>query len=81
MKAVGQEVQVSLAPNGSPQHLTWAGRVYPVGTVLDEWRYGGRWWLGEPPRTCYRLQAGALTVEVHREDGPSPRWWLARVQD
>lgn len=81
MKQVQQEVTVTLTPGGYPRSLTWGGRTYPVGTVVDEWRFGGRWWLGERPRTCYLLQAGALTAELHREDGPHGRWWLARVQD
>ncbi|WP_221091174.1 DUF6504 family protein [Deinococcus aquaedulcis] len=80
MKAVQQEVQVD-TQDGAPRRLIWAGQAYPVQAVSDEWRYGGRWWLGEPGRTCYLVQAGALTAELHREDGEAGRWWLARMVD
>ncbi|MBZ9715939.1 DUF6504 family protein [Deinococcus multiflagellatus] len=80
MKAVGQEVQVD-TQDGAPHRLIWAGQAYPVQAVSDEWRFGGRWWLGEPGRTCYLVQAAGLTAELHREDGEGGRWWLARLQD
>lgn len=81
MKAVQQEVTVTVTGAGRPHALLWEQRSLPVRAVLDQWRYGGRWWLGERPRSCYLVQAGRLTAEVHREDGPEGRWWLARVQD
>ncbi|UBV45273.1 hypothetical protein LAJ19_20985 (plasmid) [Deinococcus taeanensis] len=80
MKAYQDEVQVDCRA-GQPRRLIWNGQVYAVQSVMDRWRYGGRWWLGEVPRTCYLVQAGALTAELHREDGEGGRWWLARVQD
>lgn len=80
MKAVQQAVEVSVTPAGEPGRLRWAGRSYPVGAVLDTWRFGGRWWLGEAPRDCYLVQAGALLAELHHERAPD-RWWLARIQD
>lgn len=80
MKAYQQEVQVE-SRGDRPTRLTWQGRAYPVQAVLDEWRHGGRWWLGERPRTCYLVQAGPLTAELHREDEPGGRWWLARMVD
>ncbi|MFN4251846.1 MULTISPECIES: DUF6504 family protein [unclassified Deinococcus] len=80
MKAYQTEVQVDLRA-GRPARLIWRGQPYPVQAVLDEWRYGGRWWLGEQPRTCYLVQAGALTAELHQEDGEGGRWWLARLVD
>ncbi|GAA5533971.1 hypothetical protein Dalu01_02379 [Deinococcus aluminii] len=64
---------------GHPRHLSWQGRTWAVQAILDQWRSGGRWWLGEVPRDCYLVQAGPLTAELHREEGG--RWWLARVQD
>lgn len=79
MRAVQQAVTVGLTPAGDPGRLTWAGRSYPVQGVLDRWRFGGRWWLGELPRDCYLVQAGELVAELHREAGG--RWWLARIQD
>lgn len=81
MRAVQREVTVTPEHGGRPRHLSWEGRAYPVALILDEWRSGGRWWLGEEGRTCYLVQAGPLTAELHHEDGPQGRWWLARVQD
>ncbi len=80
MKAVQQTVTVSLTAAGELQRMVWAGRAYPVQGVLDQWRYGGRWWLGEVPRDCYLVQAGELIAELHHEDAPD-RGWLARIQD
>lgn len=80
MKAVQSEVQVETR-DAQPTRLIWQGQAYPVQALLDRWRYGGRWWLGEQPRTCYLVQAGALTAELHHEDGEEGRWWLARLQD
>ncbi|WP_291432244.1 DUF6504 family protein [Deinococcus sp.] len=80
MKAHQTEVQVDLRA-GHPARLIWRGQPYPVQAVLDSWRYGGRWWLGEQSRTCYLVQAGPLTAELHHEDGEGGRWWLARLLD
>lgn len=81
MRAVGQAVSVTVQAGGMPRQVMWQGRALTVQTILDQWRYGGRWWLGEAPRNCYLVQAGPLTAELHHEDGEGGRWWLARVQD
>lgn len=81
MKAVQQEVGVTPSQDGCPRDVSWQGRTYRVGLILDQWRYGGRWWLEELPRDCYLVQAGSLTAELHHEDAPGGRWFLARVQD
>lgn len=80
MKAYQIEVHVDVR-EAQPTRLIWQGQAYSVQIVLDRWRYGGRWWLGERPRTCYLVQAGTLTAELHHEDGPDGRWWLARMVD
>ena len=72
---------VTVGRAGNPARFVYAGRTQIVTDVLDAWRYGGRWWLDEPPRDCYLVQAGTLTCELHHEDAPGGRWWLARVQD
>ncbi|GGO38947.1 DUF6504 family protein [Deinococcus humi] len=79
MKAVQQAVEVSLTPAGGLERLIWQGRAYAIQGVLDQWRYGGRWWRGEAPRDCFLVQAGGLLAELHHEDGGV--WWLARIQD
>ena len=81
MKAVQQEVQVTVSGAGRPHVLIWGGKAHPVRAILDQWRFGGRWWLGEPPRACFLIQTGTLTAELHNEAAPPGRWWLARVQD
>lgn len=80
MKAVQQAVEVSLTPAGEPGQLIWESRTYSIQSVLDQWRYGGRWWLGEVPRDCCLVQAGELIAELHHEDGGIV-WFLARMQD
>lgn len=47
--------------------------------MLDHWRYGGRWWLGETPRDHYLLElAGGQVVEVARREGA---WFLIGTAD
>ena len=72
---------VTLDAAGRPVRFQHRGRYLLVSAQLDDWRYGGRWWLDEPPRDCWLVQAGTLTAELHREDAPAGRWWLAKVQD
>ncbi|MGY2895091.1 DUF6504 family protein [Deinococcus sp. UYEF24] len=72
---------VTLDASGRPVRFRRNGRLYVVNAQLDDWRAGGRWWLDEPPRDCFLVQAGGLTAELYREDPPLGRWWLARIQD
>ncbi|WP_022799556.1 hypothetical protein [Thermus islandicus] len=47
--------------------------------LLDAWRAGGRWWLGEEGRDYFLLEvAGGLVLEVFRE---GEGWVLSRVLD
>lgn len=80
MKALQQEVSVEVL-EGRPVRLTWGQRHYAVSQILDVWRYGGRWWLGEAPRNCFLVQMGPLTAELHQESVPLGRWFIARLQD
>lgn len=80
MKAVQELVQVELR-EGRPSSLFWRERRYSVSAIQDAWRFGGRWWLGEPPRDCFLVQAGPLTAELHHEAREGGRWWLARLED
>ena len=72
---------VTLDASGRPVRFRYRGRYLLVSTQIDDWRAGGRWWLDEPSRDCFLVQAGPLAAELHREDAPSGRWWLARIQD
>lgn len=72
---------VTLDASGRPVRFRRQGRLHLVSAQLDDWRSGGRWWLDEPPRDCFLVQAGGLVAELHREDTPLGHWWLARVQD
>lgn len=50
-----------------------------VRRVLDAWRYGGRWWVGEPPRDYYLLELETGHVfEVYRA---GDTWTLSRIAD
>lgn len=75
---------------GRPLRFCYAGRWRAVTQQLDSWRFGGRWWLGEPPRACYLVQTERLVAELHhegvlggdaRQEASGGRWWLARVLD
>ena len=82
MKGVQELLEgVTLDAVGRPVRFRRNGRLHVVSAQLDDWRSGGRWWLDEAPRDCWLVQAGAITAELHHEDAPQGRWWLARVQD
>ena len=81
MKAIMEVTQVQSDPTGVPQRFRFRHRVYQITAVLESWLYGGRWWLNEGPRRCYHVEAGQLTAELHVEDSPGGRWWLAALQD
>ena len=90
-----QEVleDITLDTAARPVRFRHAGRWHRVRAVLDTWRFGGRWWLGEAPRDCFLVETERLVAELHREDGwedgqvggpedpPSGRWWLVRLLD
>lgn len=62
-----------------PQQLQLRDRWRRVTRLLDCWRYGGRWWLGEAPRDHYLLELDhGQVVEVCRED---EQWLLLRTAD
>lgn len=79
MRATQAAVEVE-CQDGRPHRVTWNDRRYLITALHDQWRAGGRWWLGEGARDCYLVDFGPLTAELHRED-TSGRWWLARLQD
>lgn len=55
------------------------GQRHRVVRVLDRWRYGGRWWRGEPPRDYLLLEVeGGGVLEVFREGN---RWFASRWLD
>jgi hypothetical protein len=72
-------VNVVTDANGIPSGLNGPQRPVGVRRVLDFWRYGGRWWLSEPPRDYYllELETGHV-VEVFRA---ADSWTLSRVSD
>jgi hypothetical protein len=63
---------------GRPLWVRFRGK-RPVVRLLDAWRVGGRWWLGEGGRDYFLLEvAGELVLEVFRE---GERWVLSQVLD
>jgi Family of unknown function (DUF6504) len=79
VRAIQDQIEVTLDPGGHPAPFRWQTRRYAVQAVLDSWAFGGRWWLGEAPRECYLVQAELLFAELHHDRGGI--WWLARLQD
>ncbi len=78
------------APNGAPARSTPPTRVRTsarraspgrrVLTVVDRWRYDGRWWEArEMHRDYYLLELdGGTHLELFRE---GEEWWAARASD
>jgi hypothetical protein len=72
-------VNVMTDTNGNPSKLKGPRKPVHVRRIIDAWRYGGRWWLSEPPRDYYLLELDSgHVVEVFRAD---ERWVLSRVAD
>lgn len=78
------------APNGAPPRMAPPTRARAstrrpspsrrVLTVVDRWRYDGRWWEErELHRDYYLLELdGGTHLELFREGGA---WWAARASD
>ncbi|GGR17967.1 DUF6504 family protein [Deinococcus ruber] len=81
MKAILELIEVQSDPAGEPRRFRFRQQVYTVTAVVERWLYGGQWWRNESPRRCYRVEAEGLMAELHVEDGPGGRWWLAAIQD
>lgn len=80
MKAVQRPAEVTVqASDQTPQSFVWRDQRHTVGTVLDRYRIGGRWWMGETPSTAYLVEAGGVIAELHRSDDGT--WWLVSVVD
>ncbi|MFC3861982.1 DUF6504 family protein [Deinococcus antarcticus] len=80
MRSVGELIHVHVH-HGQPAALYWQARRYPVNTVLDTWRWAGRWWLHDPPRDYWLLEAG-ITAEIYRtRTAGQLNWVLARIAD
>lgn len=80
MRRMVQPLTVHVHPvTQHPQRLCLKGCQERVARVLDHWRYGGRWWLGEAPRDHYLLElASGQVVEVARREGA---WFLIGTAD
>ena len=77
------------APDGAPPRATPPTRVRAsarrpsprrVLTIVDRWRYDGRWWEArELHRDYYLLELdGGTHLELFRE---GEEWWAARAND
>ncbi len=63
-------------------HVGWreGGRPRRVVSVIDTWRYDGRWWEGHELHRDYFLVEleGGVKAELFSEEGD---WWLAKLSD
>lgn len=65
--------------DGLPCRCQVNGRWFGVNRLLDAWRYGGRWWLGEAPRDHYLLELeDGRVAEITRE---GDEWFLIGTAD
>lgn len=94
MRSVQEVLEdVILDAAARPARFRHAGQWHRVRAVLDAWRFGGRWWLGEAPRDCFLVETERLVAELHHEygwadgwatggeDTPAGRWWLVGLLD
>lgn len=93
MRLLMTPAQVVLSEAGTPAAVAWSapeglpspapGRRAParrVISVIDAWRYDGRWWEPrELHRDYYLLELeGGAQLELYRE---GDAWWAARASD
>ena len=89
MRLLNAPAVVTLTSDGNPQAVAWqhphhgtrhAARPRRVITVIDTWRYDGRWWEErELHRDHYLLELdGGVQAEIFRENDA---WWVARITD
>ncbi|MFC3834851.1 MULTISPECIES: hypothetical protein [Deinococcus] len=72
-----------LTSSGTPLVIEMDGRTYRLSQELDQFRAGGRCWLGEPSRDVWVLACGPVTLEIARFDVEwnGSQWWVLRIQD
>lgn len=81
MRIIGEPITVHVQ-QGQPHTLYWSHRRHPVTAILDTWRWAGRWWLHDPPRDYWLLNAQHLTAEIYRTHHHGQiTWTLARIED
>ncbi len=44
--------------------------------IIDQWRIGGRWWLGERPRDYFRIEQAGKLLDIYRTPGGGGELWL-----
>ncbi len=72
--------RISVQTNAQlPSQLNWEGRTLLVKRVLNGWRYGGRWWLGETIREYFQLELeDRSVVDLFRDE---KGWVLSCISD
>jgi hypothetical protein len=65
--------------NGLPLRFFWNKRWISIESIDDVWPLTGRWWLGEPKKVFYRVNAGGNLFEL-LTDG-SGKWRLYKVYE
>ena len=88
MRLLNTPAAVTLSTDGTPKAITWpqpGPRTTPqrprrVTTVIDEWRYDGRWWEERPLGRDYSLVEleGGIQAELFREHDD---WCITRIAD
>lgn len=79
MKQVHRPVNMITDATGNPSKFDGPRRPVTVRRILDSWRYGGRWWVNEPPRDYYLLELETGHIfEVYRAGDV---WTLSRISD
>lgn len=87
MKQYHEDIEVIRSRDGCPQTIYWRRRRYVVVTILETWRYNGKWWTGRTllgvnrfyyRLTCRDMARTCLEIEIYRQ---AERWVLARTLD
>ncbi len=74
----GQRIQVETVAS-LPKTLRDSSARHEVQTVLDVWREGGRWWVGESPGTVFLLElTSGRIVTIEERTGA---WFVESVHD
>lgn len=64
-----------------PAAFQWRGRTYRVARVIDQWRYVGRWWVGEGEWFFVKVETTDGGLFELYFDTAADEWRLYRIYD
>lgn len=64
-----------------PTAFQWRGRTYHIARIVDQWRYVGRWWIGEGEWRFVKVETTDGGLFELYFDTAADEWRLYRIYD